>query len=425
MSNLNLKINRNFIMDYYKEIRNIHVDTIEETLIFSYEQLCTNFLMALQRVLGEPTKPLSLHEPEFKGHELEYVTECIKTGWVSSVGQYVDSFEQRLADYTGAKHAVAVVNGTAALHIALLLAGVKPHDEVLVPALSFVATANAVVHCGAIPHFVDSNVETLGLDAERLLDHLNSIGELSADGLRNRQTNRRIAAIVPMHTFGHPSHMDALMDVAERFKLPIVEDAAESLGSFYKGKHTGTFGLLGTLSFNGNKIITTGGGGAILTNDSNLARKAKHITTTAKQPHPWLFYHDEVAYNYRMPNLNAALGCAQLEQLPDFLTRKRRLAGLYRRAFAGIKGIRFIDEPPHSRSNFWLNTIRFDTTDVALRDALLTAANHIGYSCRPAWECLNQLPMYKNHPQADVSTAIALQKSLCNLPSMPSLVNKK
>ncbi|MFI4918034.1 MAG: LegC family aminotransferase [Legionellales bacterium] len=394
---------------------------INTTMALNHEPLCADFLAALQQVLGAPSQTLSLHEPEFKGNELAYITECIETGWVSSLGKYVDSFEQRLAEYTGAKHAIAVVNGTAALHVALLLAGVKPLDEVLVPALSFVATANAVSHCGAIPHFVDSNAQTLGLDAERLLDYLNLISEPCAGGLRNRQTKRRIAAIVPMHTFGHPMDMDALLAVSSRFKIPIVEDAAESLGSFYRGQHTGTFGLLGTLSFNGNKIITCGGGGAILTNDTALARQAKHLTTTAKQPHPWLFYHDEIAYNYRMPNLNAALGCAQLEQLPDFLMRKRLLAGLYRQAFAGVDGIHFVDEPAHTQSNFWLNTVRVDACDVALRDALLTAAHQKGYACRPAWECLNQLPMYKNNPQADVSTALALQKSLCNLPSTPAL----
>lgn len=378
-------------------------------------------LTALQSVLGSTDKPLSLHEPEFKGHELAYLTDCIHSGWVSSVGQYVDSFEQGLADYTGAKHVVVVMNGTVALHIALLLAGVKPGDEVLVPALSFVATANAVTHCGAMPHFVDSDIATMGLDPVKLLAYLEDIAELSSDGLRNRLTHRRIAAIVPMHTFGHPVNMDGLMRVASRFQLPVVEDAAESLGSFYRGQHMGTFGLLGTLSFNGNKIITTGGGGAILTNDSALARHAKHLTTTAKQPHPWAFHHDEVAYNYRMPNLNAALGFAQLARLPDFLVQKRRLAGQYRQAFEGIQGIQFMDEPRHTQSNFWLNTIRLEQSDLALRDALLEATHQAGYCCRPAWECLHQLPMYQHHPRSDLSTAEALQASLCNLPSTPRL----
>lgn len=409
-------------MEYCKEMKDIGVDK-KELLIEEHEKVCSNFLLALQDVLGKPSRKLNIHEPEFKGKELAYVTECIETGWVSSVGQYVDLFEQKLAEYTGAKHAIAVVNGTAALHIALMLAGVRPSDEVLVPALSFVATANAVVHCGGIPHFVDSNIDTLGLDAKKLADYLDVIGKSSPDGLRNRLTDRRIAAIVPMHTFGHPVDMDSLLAVSERFNVPIVEDAAESLGSYYKGRHTGTFGLLGTLSFNGNKIVTTGGGGAILTNDSNLAQRAKHLTTTAKRPHPWLFYHDEVAYNYRMPNINAALGCAQLEQLPHFLLKKRLLAERYRQVFAAIENIHFVDEPADSESNFWLNTIRMTTPNETLRDKLLTAAHREGYGCRPAWECLNQLPMYKHNPQADVSTALNLQKSVCNLPSMPSLVS--
>lgn len=383
--------------------------------------LSQNFLFGLRQVLGDTNSSLSLHEPEFGGNEWTYVKECIDIGWVSSVGKYVDEFERKLAEFTGARHAVAVVNGTAALHVALQIAGVKVGDEVLVPALSFVATANAVSHCGAVPHFVDSNESTLGLDAEALASHLEFIAERTVDGLRNRNTGRRIAAIVPMHTFGHPVDMVSLMDVAARFSLPVVEDAAESLGSIYHGSHTGTFGCMGVLSFNGNKIITTGGGGAILTNDPDLARQAKHLTTTAKQPHRWEFFHDAVAYNYRLPNLNAALGCAQLERLPDFLSRKRHLAENYRKTFANIPGIHFVDEPEGCRSNFWLNAVRLGEPSMAGRDALLAVANDAGYQCRPAWTLLNKLPMYQDCPRAELFVAEALEASLINQPSSPKL----
>ena len=367
----------------------------------------------------------SLHEPEFTGNEWAYVKECIDTGWVSSVGKYVDEFERRLAEFTGAKYCIAVVNGTAALHVALEVVGVKRNDEVIVPALSFVATANAVSHCGAIPHFVDSSDSTLGIDPEALAAHLGSIAEIIGGELRNRKTGRRIAAVVPMHTFGHPVELAGLMEVAARFNLPVVEDAAESLGSYYQGRHTGTFGQLGTLSFNGNKIVTTGGGGAIITNDEELARRIKYLTTTAKQPHRWAFYHDAVAYNYRLPNINAALGCAQLEALPDFLDRKRRLAEHYRRVFAQFPDLHFVDEPNGSRSNFWLNTIRISNinqTDMTRRDALLEAANDAGFQCRPVWTLLNKLPMYLDSPSAELPIARALEASLINLPSSPKLV---
>lgn len=386
-----------------------------------YEPLAKKFLSGLRQALGEHSSPLSLHEPEFRGNEWTYVKECLDTGWVSSVGKYVDAFERKLAEFTGARYAVAVVNGTAALHVALQIAGVKAGDEVLIPALSFVGTANAVAHCGAVPHFIDSSEATLGVDAAALKDYLNSIAECTSGVTRNKRTGRRIAALVPMHTFGHPVDMDGLLDVAARFSLPVVEDAAESLGSFYRGRHTGTFGRMGILSFNGNKIITTGGGGAILTDDEDIARQAKHLTTTAKRPHRWEFFHDTVAYNYRLPNLNAALGCAQLEKLPDFLSRKRQLADHYRQVFAQIPEFVFVDQPLDCLSNFWLNTVRLDRPDRESRDALLTAANDAGFSCRPVWTLLNKLPMYQDCPRAELSVAEALEMSLINLPSSPKL----
>jgi perosamine synthetase len=371
--------------------------------------LAGSFLAGLRQVLGDGT-PIALHEPEFRGNEWAYVKECIDTGWVSSVGKYVDEFERRLAELTGARHAVAVE-----------LAGVKPGDEVLTPALTFVGTANAVAHCGGTPHFVDSNEGTLGLDPRALEAHLKAATERTAGELRNKRTGQRIAAILPMHAFGHPVDLEGLMDVAARYNLPIVEDAAESLGSSYRGRHTGTFGKLGVLSFNGNKIITTGGGGAILTDDPVLGRQAKHLTTTAKQPHRWAFNHDAVAYNFRLPNLNAALGCAQLERLPDLLRRKRRLAETYRRAFEGIPGFAFVREPEGSRSNFWLNAVLLDGADMEVRDELLATANDAGYHCRPVWTLLHKLPMFRECPRAALPVSERLEASLINLPSSAGL----
>jgi perosamine synthetase len=386
-----------------------------------YRQACDELICALHEVLGNPLSPMSLHEPEFAGNEWTYVKECIDTGWVSSVGKFVDGFERQLVQATGARHAVAVANGTAALHMALLLAGVDRGDEVLVPAMSFVGTANSVAHAGAVPHFVDSESGTLGMDPRALRAHLDQVAQKTTGGLLNRLTGRRIAAIVPMHAFGHPVDLEGLLEVAANFGLPVVEDAAESLGSTYKGQHTGTFGLLGILSFNGNKVITTGGGGAILTNDEALARRAKHLTTTAKRPHRWAFVHDEVAYNYRMPNINAALGCAQLERLPDFLSRKRHLAQRYRKVFSESNIFDFVDQPGGCESNFWLVAIRLRQPNAELRDLLLAAVNDAGYQCRPVWTLLNKLPMYLDCPRAALPVAQAIEDSLINLPSSPKL----
>ena len=391
-----------------------------DTTVKSLDQI---LLQGLQGVLGTPKNMIALHEPEFTGKESVLVQDCLDSTFVSSVGKYVDQFEVMLADYTGAKHAVAVVNGTAALHIALKLAGVQPQDEVLLPALSFVATANAVVHCSAVPHFVDSSLDTMGMDPIALAEYLNTAAEPTSDGLRNRHTGRKIAAIVPMHAYGHPVDMTALMEMANRYKLPVVEDAAESLGSTYEGRHTGTFGEFGTLSFNGNKIITTGGGGAILTNDAELARHAKHLTTTAKRPHRWEFFHDEVAWNYRLPNLNAALGCAQMECLPSFLARKRELADRYQTAFSRLSGIRFMAEPIQSRSNYWLNTVRLEVPEMNMRDQILTSANAAGYQCRPTWTLLHKLPMFADCPHAPLPVAEQLEASLINLPSSAKLAS--
>ena len=378
-------------------------------------------LSALQSVLPSGNTFLPLHEPNFGGNEWTYVKECLDTGWVSSVGKFVDRFEEDLASYTGVKRAVAVVNGTAALHICLLLAGVKAHDEVLMPVLTFIATGNAVSYCGAVPHFIDSEEATLGVDSLKLAEYLDTVTEKRADGCYNRLTGRRIKAIVPMHTFGHPVDLDPLLEVCQSFNITLIEDAAESLGSSYKGRHTGQWGLLSALSFNGNKTITTGGGGAILTNDDELGRLAKHITTTAKVPHRWEFNHDMIGYNYRMPNINAALGCAQLEQLPGFLKAKRALAERYRQAFTDIPGIRFYSEPANSQSNYWLNTLLLDEECAVQRDALLAATHDVGIMTRPTWTLMHKLPMFSCCPRMDLCVAESLERRLLNIPSSAML----
>jgi aminotransferase in exopolysaccharide biosynthesis len=372
-------------------------------------------LEALRDAVG--SGPIALHEPRFEGNESKYLNECIQSTFVSSVGQFVDRFESDLANYTGVTHAVATVNGTAALHVALLLAGVEPSDEVLLPTFSFVATANAVRYCGAVPHFVDSDDRTLGIDPVALRAWLQASTDVQSGFTMNRISGRRIRALVPMHTFGHPCDMEGLLSVAEAFNLVVVEDAAESLGSWYEGQHTGAFGLLGILSFNGNKTITTGGGGAILTNNPDLARKAKHLTTTAKMPHSWDYSHDEVGFNYRMPNVNAALGCAQLEQLPGFLASKRRLAERYRDAFSRTSGVRIFEEPQNCTSNYWLQTLLLDEPDLEQRNAILETTNEAGLMTRPAWTLLHRLAPYVNCPRAPLPVAENLELRTINLPS--------
>jgi perosamine synthetase len=361
-----------------------------------------------------------LHEPVFAGNEWQYVKECIDTSFVSSVGKFVDRFEAMLAELTGAKRAVAVVNGTAALHICLKLAGVRRDDEVLIPALTFVATANAVAYCEAVSHLIDSSEKTLGMGAAALEARLRDVAVRNPDGtIRNRVTGRRIAACVPMHAFGHPVELDEIAALCERYGIPLIEDAAESLGSTYKGRHTGTTGLFSALSFNGNKIVTTGGGGAILTNDEKLGALAKHITTTAKVPHAWAFFHDQTGYNYRMPNLNAALGCAQVEKLPGFVERKRALAKRYAAAFAKAQGVRFFEEPEHCRSNYWLNAILLDKAED--RQSVLEATNAAGFMTRPAWTLMHKLPMYADCPRMDLKVAEDLEARLVNIPSGAAL----
>ena len=365
-----------------------------------------------------------LHEPSFNGQEWAYVKDCLDSTFVSSVGTYVNRFESELTRITGARHAVAVVNGTAALHLALLLAGVKPGDEVLVPAVSFVATANAVAYCQAKPHFVDSEETTLGMDARALSSWLASMTEMKSGACVNRRTGAVIRAIVPMHVFGHPSDMDALMRVAHDHRLVIVEDAAESLGSLIGGKHTGTLGALGTLSFNGNKTITTGGGGAILTNDDDLARKARHLSTTARQAHRWAFQHDALGFNYRMPNLNAALGCAQLEQLDNLVQAQRDLHNAYDNAFQDVQGVRLLHEPLGSHSNYWLQALILDRGQESHLGDLLEKTNALGILTRPLWTPLNALAHFSDCPGMPTPVAESLAARLVNIPSSPNLLRR-
>ncbi len=375
-------------------------------------------LDAIRSVAGQSA---ALHEPTFGRNESRYLQDCLRSTFVSTVGPYVEQFEGELAAFTGSAHVVAVGNGTAALQVALRLAGVGPGDEVVVPTLTFVATANAVSYLGAVPHFVDSEKRTLGIDPVALWDHLNSIAESHRGGLVNCSTGRTIRAVVPMHTFGHPVAIDEVLAVAEDFGLVVVEDAAESLGSSDNGRHTGTAGLAGVLSFNGNKIITTGGGGAILTSDAEFASKARHLITTAKVRHPWDYLHDEVGYNYRLPNLNAALGCAQIEQLPELLASKRRLFAAYTQAFSSIEGVRVVAEPSGCRSNYWLQTLLLDETSADKRNAILEATNAAGVMTRPAWTPLHRLDPYAECPRASLSVAESLQRRIINIPSSAGL----
>ena len=384
------------------------------------QEALNSILAALQAVLPR-NKFLPLHEPLFQGNENKYVKECIDTGWVSSVGKFVDRFEENLAAYTGVKRAVAVANGTAALHVCLMLAGVKENDEVLVPALTFVATANAVSYCRAVPHFVDSCYENLGMDGDKLAVYLGEIAEVKGGVCYNKGTGRRIAAVIPMHTFGHPADMDKICGVATAFHLTVIEDCAESVGSFYKGKHTGNFGLVAAMSFNGNKTITTGGGGAVMTNDEELGDLAKHLTTQAKVPHKWEFYHNMTGYNYRMPNINAALGVAQLEELPDFLRCKRSLAKKYREAFRESAVAEVFTEPVYAHSNYWFNALILQPAYAHLRDELLALLNDYNIMSRPVWNLLYTLPMYRECPRMDCAVAEDIAARLVNIPSSVAL----
>lgn len=371
-------------------------------------------LQTIRNLFNQPKDFIPLHVPIFFGNEKKYLEECIDSTFVSSVGNYVNLFEEEMAHFTGAKKAVACVNGTNALHMALLLAGVKQNDEVITQPLTFVATANAICYCGAVPVFVDIDKTTLGLSPDALKQFLIENADEKNNIYYNKVTGRRISAVLPMHTFGHPCRIDEIRLICEQYHIPVVEDAAESVGTYYKGKHTGTFGKIGVLSFNGNKIITTGGGGMLLFNDEALAQSAKHLTTQAKIPHPWEFMHDAIGYNYRMPNINAALGVAQLEQLDRYIVAKRKLAESYKEFFAEL-GIQFVEEPINARSNYWLNAIVLNNREE--RDEFLKYTNQNGVMTRPAWQLMNHLPMFKNYQFGNLVNSEWIADRLVNIPS--------
>ncbi|MEG1563698.1 MAG: LegC family aminotransferase [Bacteroides sp.] len=355
-----------------------------------------------------------LHAPCFAGNEKRYLNECIDSTFVSSVGKFVDRFEEEVAAFTGSKRAVVCVNGTNAIHMALMLVGVERGDEVLTQPLTFIATCNALSYCGAHPVFVDVDRDTLGLSPAKMEAWIEAHAELRGDTLYNKQSGRRIKACVPMHTFGHPVHLDKLVEVCHKYHLELVEDAAESIGSSYHGQHTGTFGRIGVLSFNGNKTITTGGGGMLLFQEEDLAIAAKHLSTQAKVPHRWEFVHDEIGYNYRMPNINAALGCAQLETLPLFLEKKRELAALYQLFFNHI-GVEFVTDTEGTASNYWLNAVLLK--DREERDAFLEYTNDHGVMTRPIWQLMNRLPMFEQAECGDLSNCEYLNDRIVNIPS--------
>jgi aminotransferase in exopolysaccharide biosynthesis len=369
----------------------------------------------IREVFHKPAGFIPLHEPRFMGNEKKYLNECIDTNFVSSVGEFVTRFEKMCSEYTGSKYAVAAVNGTSALHIALLMAGVTARDEVITQPVTFIATANAISYVGAMPVFIDVDRDTMGLSPASMEEFLALNTEMRDDGdCYNKTSGKRISACVPMHTFGHPVKLDELRKLCETYHIALVEDAAESLGSTYWGKHTGTFGKLGILSFNGNKIITTGGGGMILTDDEETAKHAKHITTQAKLPHRWEFVHNEIGYNYRLTNLNAALGCAQMESLPEFLALKRCLSEAYQ-AFFMDSDYTYFSEPENCKSNYWLNVIL--AKDRQSRDELLEYTNDNGVMTRPLWHLMNELEMFKHCQCGNLSNAQWFEERVVNIPS--------
>ena len=358
---------------------------------------------------------IALHEPVFIGNEKKYLNDCIDSTFVSSVGKYVDRFEKEFAQYVGSKYAVAIANGTSALHISLLLANVQSGNEVITQPLTFVATCNAINYCGAKPVFVDVDRDTMGLSPESLKKFLEENCEVVDKKCINKTTKATIKACVPMHTFGHPCKIDEIQKVCAEWHITLIEDAAESLGSRYKNKHTGTFGKLGAFSFNGNKIITSGGGGAIVTDDEELAKRAKHLTTTAKVPHPYEYVHDEVGYNYRMPNLNAALLVAQLEQLDRFLQNKRELTLKYEEFFKEYDDIEFVKEPHNTTSNYWLQAVVLENLET--RNKFLEFTNKKGIMTRPIWKLMNELEMFKDAQCSGLDNAKYLEERVVNIPS--------
>jgi len=373
-----------------------------------------NQLISFVRDQYRTDKFIPLHEPSFRGNEKKYVLDTIDSTFVSSVGAYVDQFESMMQEVTQTSKAIAVVNGTSSLQVALRLSGVSAGDEVITQALTFIATANAIVYNQATPIFIDVDLDTMGLSPTAVETFLEEFGELREDGCYNKSTGKRIAACMPMHTFGFPVHLDELLAICNKWQIPVVEDAAESLGSYYKGKHTGSMGLIGGFSFNGNKTITSGGGGVIVTNDVEMGKHAKYLTTTAKRPHPYEFFHDELGYNFRMPNLNAALACAQLEELDGFLADKRDLATAYSALFQEL-GIKFREELPESKANYWLMCVELNNK--AEREDFLKYTNEAGIMTRPIWNLMYRLPMYTQCQRDAQKNAEFLEERIVNIPS--------
>ncbi len=372
-------------------------------------------IVSFIRDLYKTDKFIPLHAPYFGGNEKAYLNECIDTTFVSSVGQFVDKFEQMTAEYTGAKMAVVCVNGTNALYLAMMLAGLERDDEVLTQALTFIATCNAISYIGAHPVFIDVDKDTMGLSPEAVGQWLDVNARIRSGECFNKNTGRRIKACVPMHTFGHPVHLDEMVEVCRKWHIELVEDAAESLGSFYKGRHTGTFGKVGILSYNGNKTITTGGGGMLLFMDEELGKFAKHLTTQAKMPHRWEFAHDNIGYNYRMPNINAALGCAQMEQIESMLANKRETAMAYKEFFRNVEDVDFFDEPAGCKSNFWLNAVTL--FDGKAQKRFLEHTNDSGVMTRPIWKLMNRLPMFKDCETDGLENSVWFADRVVNIPS--------
>ena len=377
-----------------------------------------NIILDFYKKKIKKNKKISLHEPVFNGNDYKYLKECLDSSYVSSKGRFTELFENKLKEYTKSKYVIAVINGTAGLEMALRGANVKNNEEVIVPSLTFVATANAVSHCGAIPHFVDSSLDDFGIDVSKLNTYLINNTKFTKDGIKNKKSGRKISAIVPVHCFGHAMQIDNLLSLAKRFKLKVIEDATESLGSFYKKKHLGTFGDLGVLSFNGNKIITSGGGGAILTNNKNIYKKIMHLVTTARIKNMYQYTHNKIAWNFRLPSINAALGLSQLLKINKYIKHKRKLAKEYESYFKRFGNkIKFIKEPLNSYSNYWLNTIFIHNATKKKNNFIVNYLNRNNIECRPAWKLISKLEMYKNSPRSNLKNAELLEKSLINLPS--------
>ena len=383
------------------------------------KDLTKNIISAIRQSIN--VEKAGLHEPSIDDMDIKSVVKTLETGFVSSVGKDIEEFEKDIAKYTNASYVVGMCNGTSALHISLLANNIRENDEILVPALTFIATANAISYCKAIPHFVDSEVDSFGINIDKLELYLEKNTKLENNECINLKTDRRIYAIIPVHIFGFIGDMIRLQKLARRFNLVIIEDATEALGSFKNNKHAGTFGKCGALSFNGNKIITTGGGGALITNDLILAKYAKHLSTTAKLKHKYEYHHDEVGFNYRMPSLNAALGISQLKKLPNYIIAKTKIRDAYQTNFNKIEGLKFILGPQDCKSNYWLNSIKLDKEIIKYKDFIIEELNEHGYLCRPIWQLLSSLNPYRKNPSMDLSQAQELQESIINIPSSPKL----